>query len=100
MPTNFKKDWCDIMHSFHVLGCVDISRTRSSQQSAILEQSSALCVYTQLSVKLMPLNPLINNNDSQYPDHVRTAASNVAKSLSPPPILLENEAAAANFVGK
>ena len=36
----------------------------------------------------------------QYPDHVRTAASNVAKSLPPPPILLENEAAAANFVGK
>ena len=23
----------------------------------------------------------------QYPDHVRTAASNVAKSLPPPPIL-------------
>ena len=36
----------------------------------------------------------------QYPDHVRTAASNVGKSLPPPPILLENEAAAANFVGK
>ena len=36
----------------------------------------------------------------QYPDHVRTAASNVAKSLPPPPILLENEAAAANFEGK
>ena len=36
----------------------------------------------------------------QYPDHVRIAASNVAKSLPLPPILLENEAAAANFVGK
>ena len=38
---------------------------------------------------------------AQYPDHVRTAASNVAKFLPPLPILLENEAAAAaNFVGK
>ena len=36
----------------------------------------------------------------QYAHHVRTAASNVAKSLPPLPILLENEAAAANFVGK
>ena len=25
--------------------------------------------------------------DTQYPDHARTAASNVAKSLPPPPIL-------------
>ena len=36
----------------------------------------------------------------QYPNHVRTAASNVTKSLPLPPILWENEAAAANFVGK
>ena len=36
----------------------------------------------------------------QYPDHVKTAASNIAKSLPPPPISWENEAAATNFVGK
>ena len=38
---------------------------------------------------------------SQYPDHVRTAASNVSKSL--PPISeenIQNKAAADNFVGK
>ena len=35
-----------------------------------------------------------NPDKTQYPDHVRTAANNVAKSLPPPPILLENEAAA------
>ena len=38
--------------------------------------------------------------NTQYPDHVRKTASNVAKSLPPPPILQENEAAATNFVGK
>ena len=37
---------------------------------------------------------------AQYPEHVRIAASNVAKSLPPLPILQQNEATGANFVGK